>query len=96
MKTVIHVDGKDLKLNRFIDELGANLIDALARSLKHSDGRQIEFRFRGEEVQMFVDNREIPLDLGQARKIVSSVLNGFLQCLHGTDQAKEISMLCER
>jgi hypothetical protein len=96
MKSIIKVDGKELKLNRFIEDLGANLIDALARSLKFSDGQWIEFRLRGESVQMFVDSREIPLDLGQARRIVQSVLHGFLNCLHGTTNATEISLLCER
>jgi hypothetical protein len=96
MKSIIQVDGKELKLNRFIEELSANLIDALARSLKFSDGRQIEFRLRGEEVNMFVDDREVSLNLGQARQIVGSVLNGFLRNLYGTENAQEIRLRCER
>jgi len=96
MKSIIRVDGKELKLNRFIEELSANLVDAMARSLKFSDGRRIEFRLRGDEVNMFVDDREVSLDLGQARRIVGSVLRGFLLNLHGTETATEIHLSCER
>lgn len=96
MKSHIRVDGKELKLNHFIQELNANLIDAIAKSLKFSEGKQIEFLIRNDEVRMFVDAQEIPLNLGHASQMVKSVLKGFLSNLHGTENAIEISLNCER
>ena len=96
MNSRIIVDGKELKLNRFITDLSANVVDGIARSLKYSDGNDIRFRLRGEELQMFVDGREIPLNLGHASHIVGDVLKGLLKNLFGAENAKEIDFVCER
>ena len=96
MNSHIIVDGKELKLNRFITELTANVIDAVARSLKFSDGNLIQFRLRGEELQMFVDAKEISLNLGHASQIAGDVLKGLLKNLYGAENANEIDFICER
>ena len=96
MKSNIFVDGKELKLNHFIQDLSANLIDAMARSLKFSAGKKIEFALKNNELKMFVDDQQIPLDLGHASQIVSSVLKGFLSNLHGVDSASDVRLVCER
>ncbi|MCI0416392.1 hypothetical protein L0222_26760 [bacterium] len=96
MNSRIIVDGKELKLNRFIADLTANVVDAIARSLKYSDGNKIHFRLRNEELQMFVDDSEIALNLGHASKIVGDVLKGLLKNLYGAEDAKEIDFVCER
>ena len=96
MKSRIIVDGKELKLNRFITDLTANVVDAIACSLKFSEGNTIQFRLRGEELQMFVDSKEIALNLGHASQIVGDVLKGFLKNLYGAENAKEIDFVCER
>ena len=96
MNSHIIVDGKELKLNRFITDLTANVVDAVARSLKFTEGNQIQFRLRGEELQMFVDGKEIALNLGHASQIVSDVLRGLLKNLYGAENAKEIDFICQR
>ncbi len=96
MNSHIIVDGKELKLNRFITDLTANVVDAVARSLKFTDGNQIQFRLRGEELQMFVDAKEIALNLGHGSQIVGDVLKGLLKNLYGSENAKEIDFVCQR
>jgi hypothetical protein len=96
MKSNILVDGKELKLNHFIQDLSANLIDGIAKSLKFSEGKRIEFVLKNDEVKMSVDAQEIPLDLGHASQIVRAVLKGFLSNLHGIEDTSEVRMVCER
>jgi hypothetical protein len=96
MNSRIIVDGKELKLNRFITDLTANVVDAIARSLKYSEGNSVQLRLRGEELQMFADGKEIALNLGHASHIISDVLKGLLKNLFGAENAKEIDFVCER
>jgi hypothetical protein len=96
MKSNVFVDGKELKLNPFIQELNGNLIDAIAKSLKFSEGKKVEFTMKENQLKMFVDSKEIPLDLGHASQIVGSVLKGFLSNLHGTENVQEVRLVCER
>jgi len=96
MKSSILVDGKELKLNHFIQELTANLIDGIAKSLKFSEGKRIEFVLKHNEIEMFVEAQQIPLDFGHASQIVGAVLKGFLSNLHGIESASEVRMVCER
>jgi hypothetical protein len=96
MNSHIIVDGKELKLNRFITDLTANVVDSIARSLKYSEGNNVQFRMRGEELQMFVDGKEIALNVGHASHIVGDVLKGLLKNLFGAENAKEIDLVCER
>ena len=96
MNTRVVVDGKELKLNRFIQDLTGNLIDGIARSLKSPDGSKMEFRMRGEELAMFVDDKEVSLNLGHASRIIGDVLKGLLKNLYGAENASEASFICER
>jgi hypothetical protein len=96
MNSRIIVDGKELKLNRFITDLTANVVDAIARSLKYSKGNSVQFRLRGDDLQMFVDGKEIALNLGHASHIIGDLLKGLLKNLYGAEVAKEIDFVCER
>ena len=96
MNSRIIVDGKELKLNRFITELSANVVDAIARSLKYSEGNSVQFRMRDDQLQMFIDGKEIALNLGHASHIIGDVLKGLLKNLFGAENANEIDFVCER
>ena len=95
MSVSILVDGRKLSLNPFMSTLTGNVVSAIARSLKAPDGKKIDFLMRGEELQLFVDDQEIPLSLGQARRIVGNVLRGLLSSLHGAETGTEFQFLCE-
>jgi len=95
MSVSILVDGRKLSLNPFMSTLTGNVVSAIARSLKAPDGKKIDFLMRGEELQLFVDDQEIPLSLGQARRIVGNVLRGLLSSLHGAETGAEFQFLCE-
>jgi hypothetical protein len=92
----IIVDGKSLKLNRFITELTGNIIEGIAKSLKFTDGKQIQFRLQGEELSMQVDGKEVPLNIGHAGQMVRDVLAGLLKNLYGAENAREVVFVCER
>ena len=96
MNSLIIVDGKALKLNRFVTELTANVMDAIAKSLKFSEGKEIRFRLSGQEIAMQMDGKEVSLDLGHASQIVRDLLAGLLRNLHGAENAKETLFICER
>ena len=96
MNSLIIVDGKALKLNRFVTELSANIMDAIAKSLKFTEGKEIRFRLSGEEIAMHLDGKEVSLDLGHASHIIRDLLAGLLRNLHGSENAKEVFFICER
>ncbi|MGH9857940.1 MAG: hypothetical protein ACRD4B_08860 [Acidobacteriota bacterium] len=96
MNSHIIVDGKPLKLNRFVTELNGNLLDAVARSLKFTDGKQIRFRLSQGEIAMHIDDKQVSLDLGHASQIVRDVLTGLLKNLYGAENATEVLFICER
>ncbi len=72
-----------------------NVVIAVARSLKAPDGKKIEFLMQGQELQLFVDGQEIPLSLGQARRIVGNLLHGLLSSLHGAESGTKFQFVCE-
>lgn len=96
MNSRIIVDGKDLKLNRFIGELSGSIIEGIARSLKFTDGNVVQFRLKGEDLAMHVDGKQVSLDFGSASQIVRDVLKGLLKNLHGAGEAEEVLFICER
>jgi hypothetical protein len=96
MHATITADGKPVKLNRFIAELTASILDAVARSLKYTNGRTVEFRMRGETVTMFIDGNDVSLHFGSASRIVRDVLQGLVKNLYGTESATEIALICDR
>jgi hypothetical protein len=96
MTSHIIVDGKELKLNRFITELTGNVIDAIARSLKFGEGNNIQFVLEGEKLTMFVDGKEVSLNLGHASQIVGDVLRGLLKHLYGAEGSRVVTFICEK
>jgi hypothetical protein len=96
MNSHIIVDGKALKLNRFVTELNGNILDAIARSLKYTDGKQIRFRLSQGDIAMQVDDQEVSLALGHASQMVRDVLTGLLKNLYGAENATEVLFICER
>jgi len=89
------VDGSKLSLNPFMSTMTGNVVIAVARSLKAPDGKKIEFLMQGQELQLFVDGQEIPLSLGQARRIVGNLLHGLLSSLHGAESGTKFQFVCE-
>jgi hypothetical protein len=96
MTAKVVVDGKALFLNPFITILVGNVIDGVLRSLKAPEGSNIEFLLRKDDLQLFVDQAEVPLDLGHARQIVGNILKGLLSSLKGAENGEEFRFLCER
>jgi hypothetical protein len=96
MNSHIIVDGKPLKLNRFVTELNGNIVDAIARSLKFTEGKQIQFRLSLGDIAMRIDDQEVSLDLGHASQMVREVLTGLLKNLYGAENATEVLFICER
>ena len=95
MSVSVIVDGIKLTLNPFMSTLTGNVVSAIAGSLKTQEGKKFEFVMRGEELQLFVDDQEIPLSLGQARRIVGNVFRGLLSSLHGAETGTEFRFIFE-
>lgn len=96
MKAQVFRDEAELFLNPFITTLTANLIDAIASSLKCPRGNHIEFHMKGEILDLFVDGLEIPMDLGQAQKICNRLFSGLLASLRGAEGGKEYRFVLDR
>jgi hypothetical protein len=92
----VFVDDKLLKLNPFMSNLSANIILALARSLKAAEGNRTEFLLEENDLHMFVDSQEVPLDLGHAKHIAGNILNGLLKNMHGAESGKKFRFICEQ
>ena len=90
METSVVVDGKKLFLNPFMSNLIGNILTATVRSLKSPEGERVEFNLRGDDLQLTIDEKEVPLNLGQARQIVGNVLKGVAASLKGAENAREI------
>ena len=96
MNASVWVDGKKLFLNPFITVLIGNVMDAVARSLKTPEGKQVEFLIRGEELQLMVDQRDVPLNLGHAQQIVGNLFHGIRRSLKGAESGTEFRFIYER
>jgi hypothetical protein len=96
MLVIVTVDKRQLMLNPFMTVLTGNLIDSMARSLKAPAGKKIEFRIKGEDVNLQVDDESVPMNQGSAPKIIGSVFRGLLSCLHGAENGTEFRFLCEK
>jgi hypothetical protein len=90
METSVMVDGKKLFLNPFMSNLIGNIIAATVRSLKSPEGERIEFILRGDDLQLTINEKDVPLNLGHAKQIVGNVLKGIAISLKGAENAKEI------
>src|SRR5215471_4773582 len=91
----IQVDGKRILLNPFMCSMVGNVVEALAKSLKSPRGSRVDFFLRGDDLQMQVDQKEVPLNLGHAKQIVGNVLRGILNSVHGAENASEIQITWE-
>lgn len=96
MLVIVTVDQRQLMLNPFMTVLAGNLIEAMSRSLKAPAGKKMEFRLKGEDVALQVDDENVPMNQGSARKIIGSVFRGLLSCLHGAEGGTEFRFLCEK
>jgi hypothetical protein len=96
MLVIVNVDRRQLMLNPFMTVLTGNLVESMARSLKAPAGKKIEFRLNGDDVGLQVDDQEISMDQGSARKIIGSVFRGLISSLHGAEGGKEFRFLCEK
>jgi hypothetical protein len=85
MKLTVTVDDKKLFLNPFMITLTANLLDAIARSLKAPDGNRVELTLDGDQLRLAVDEQEVPLNLGHAQQIIGNVIHGLTRSLHGAE-----------
>ena len=95
MPASVFVDGKKLSLNPFMTSLTANIIQAIARSLKTPEGNRIEFTLESDNLSLAVDGQEVPLTAGSARQIVGNLFRGLLQSLHGAEAGKEFRFIYE-
>jgi hypothetical protein len=89
MSVSLTVDDKTLKLNPFMSNLTGNIILALVKSLKAAEGKRIEFLMEADDLRLFVDTNEVPLDLGHAKQIAGNVLRGLLKSVHGAESGRE-------
>lgn len=95
MNTSVFVDGKKLSLNPFMTSLSANVLQGVAKSLKASDGKRIEFTLQNEDLILNVDGKDVPLDLGNAKRIVGNILLGLAKSLHGAESGQRFQFVVE-
>ena len=95
MTASVTVDGKKLSLNPFMASLTANVIQAIAKSLKASDGKRIEFTLQNDDLKLDVDGQNVPLDLGNAKRIVGNILLGLVKSLHGAESGQRFQFVVE-
>lgn len=93
MESSVIVDGKKLFLNPFMSTLIANILEAIVRSLKTPGGDHIEFVLHDEDLQLTIDGKEVPLNLGHAQQIVGNLLRGIAESLKGAEEAKEVRFI---
>jgi hypothetical protein len=95
MNASVIVDGKKLSLNPFMTTLTANVIHAVAKSLKASNGKRIEFTLQNDDLKLDVDDQNVPLDLGNAKRIVGNILLGLVKSLHGAESGQRFQFVVE-
>ena len=95
MNASVFVDGKKVPLNPFMTSLTANVIQAVAKSLKASNGKRIEFTLQNEDLKLDVDGQNVPLDLGNAKRIVGNILSGLVKSLHGAESGQRFQFVVE-
>ena len=96
MLVIVTVDQRQLLLNPFMTVLTGNLVEAMSRSLKAPAGKKVEFRIRGEEVELQVDDANVPMDQGSAKRIIGGVFRGLIASLHGAEGGADFRFLCEK
>jgi hypothetical protein len=95
MSVSVFVDEKKLPLNPFMKSLITNVIQAIAKSLKAADGKRIEFTLQNDDLKLDVDGLNVPLDLGNAKRIVGNILSGLVKSLHGAESGEKFQFIVE-
>lgn len=95
MSVSVFVDEKKLPLNPFMKSLITNVIQGVAKSLKATSGKRIEFTLQGDDLKLDVDGQNVPLDLGNAKRIVGNILSGLVKSLHGAESGKKFQFIVE-
>lgn len=95
MNASVFVDGKKLPLNPFMKSLTANVIHAVAQSLKAAKGKRVEFTLQNDDLKLDVDGQNVPLDLGNAKRIVGNILSGLVKSLHGAESGEKFQFVVE-
>jgi hypothetical protein len=95
MNASVFVDGKKLPLNPFMKSLLTNIIQAIAKSLKAASGKRIEFTLQNDDLKLDVDGQNVPLDLGNAKRIVGNILSGLVKSLHGAESGEKFQFVVE-
>lgn len=95
MSVSVFVDEKKLPLNPFMKSLIANVIQGVAKSLKAASGKRIEFTLQNDDLKLAVDGQNVPLDLGNAKRIVGNILSGLVKSLHGAESGEKFQFVVE-
>ena len=95
MNASVFVDGKKLSLNPFMTTLIANVIQAITKSVKASNGKRIEFTLQNDDLKLDVDDQNVPLDLGNAKRIIGNILLGLVKSLHGAESGQRFQFVVE-
>lgn len=95
MNASLHVNGRAVEINPFLETYLANVCRAILNSLKGTEGAQRAlFRIRGKELELVVDDK--PLDLRMrtafAMVLVRDTLLGVLAHFRGVRGWKEIQV----
>lgn len=96
MLVIVTVDKRQLLLNPFMTVLTGNLVEAMSRSLKAPAGKKLEFRIKGQDVMLQVDDVDVPMDQGNAKKIIGGVFRGLIGSLHGAEGGNDFRFICEK
>ena len=75
--------------------LTANVIHAVAQSLKTANGKRVEFTLQNDDLKLDVDGQNVPLDLGNAKRIVGNILRGLVKSLHGAESGEKFQFVVE-
>ena len=95
MNASVFVDEKKLPLNPFMKSLITNVIQGIAKSLKASTGKRIEFTLQNDDLKLDVDGQDVPLDLGNAKRIVGNILSGLVKNLYGAESGEKFQFVVE-
>ncbi|HEY7161416.1 MAG TPA: hypothetical protein VH815_09150 [Acidobacteriota bacterium] len=95
MNTSVFVDDRKLPLNPFMKSLTANVIQGIAKSLKAANGKRVEFTLQNDDLKLDVDGQTVPLDLGNAKRIVGNILSGLVKSLHGAESGEKFQFVIE-
>lgn len=95
MMASLHVNGRAVEINPFLETYLANVCLAILNSLKGTEGAQRAlFRIRGKELELVVDDKPVDLHLRTAfaMVLVRDTLLGVLAHFRGVRGWKEIQV----